>query len=77
MIKFQNKIFKSRLIDLPEFGEVLISVNTLNNLLMTDLGEYTSIEASEIDNEIFYFVDDDQIDLPDDQLLMLLTSEIL
>lgn len=76
MITFQNATFKSREINLTEFGNVLISTNPLNTLLMNESGSYISEEAIKIDELIFYFVEEDEIDLPDNEFRNLLLSQI-
>ena len=76
MIQFKDALFKTRTIELPEFGEVLISTNSLNEILMDDEGAYMSSEAEYIDQNIFYFVEDHEIDLPEKKLQELLISEI-
>jgi len=74
MIQFQNKEFPTRVLNLPEFGEVLISTTSLNDLLLRD-DDYTSDEASAIDEEIFYFVEEEQIKLSYDNIIKLLSTE--
>jgi hypothetical protein len=63
-IKFQNQNFKLRELDLPEFGNVLISTFSLNDKLMNENGSYVSEEALNIDERIFYFVEENEISLP-------------
>lgn len=77
MITFQNTTFKSREINLTEFGDVLISTNALNTLLMNESGSYVSEEAIKIDELIFYFVEEHAIDLPEDELRTLLLTEVI
>jgi len=75
-IEFQNKDFKVRKIELPEFGNVLISTNSLNELLLNDDGNYTSDEAEAVDEEIFYFVEDNEIEHSEKELIKLVTLEV-
>jgi hypothetical protein len=65
---FNNQIFKVREIDYPNCGNVLISTIALNELLMTDDATYSSEEARIIDEQIFYFVEDDEIELDEKDL---------
>lgn len=64
MIAFDNKNFKTRLVETEDFGEVLISVEELNDILLDDEGGYVSKEAEFVDEQIFYFVSKSEIDLP-------------
>ena len=75
-IEFQNREFKVREIELPEFGIVHISTNSLNDLLLNEDGSYTSNEAEEVDEKIFYFVEDNEIELSDEELIKVVTSEV-
>ena len=71
-IKFQNVEYKIREIDVPQIGAVLISTHILNNLLTDEFGAYVSKEARFIDEQIFYFVDDSEIELNEKLLTNLL-----
>lgn len=75
-IEFQNQEFKVREIGLPEFGNVLISTNSLNELLLDEDGGYTSNEAEIIDEKIFYFVENNEIELNEDELIKSVTLEL-
>ncbi len=75
-IIFENKEFKTREIDFPEFGNVLISTVSLNELLLKD-GIYVSDEAVNIDEQIFYFVDENEIKLSDENLIDLITKQLI
>lgn len=75
-IKFHKKSFIGRELLLPEFGQVLISVHELNNLLVDENGSYESEEAIMIDEKIFYFVTEEEIKYSSDKLTKLILSEI-
>ena len=75
-INFQNKEFKIRKIELPEFGNVFISVISLNELLLNKNGGYISEEANIIDEQIFYYVDDFEIEFDDEVLIKLIKLEV-
>lgn len=77
MISFNTKNYKTRLVHIDEFGEVLISVESLNSDLINQRGSYISTEAEFIDQQIFYFVSERQIDLPIKQLIKLVKTEVL
>lgn len=75
-INFQNKEFKVREVDFPEIGNVLISTNLLNDSLLNEHSGYVSDEATVVDENIFYFVDDNEMKLSDEELINLITQEI-
>lgn len=75
-INFQQKEFKVREVEFPEIGNVLISTNSLNVSLLNEYGGYVSDEAITVDENIFYFVDDNEMKLSDEELLNLITEEI-
>lgn len=75
MIDFQNIFYPARVVELPNDGEVLISVTSLNDVLLKD-DDHVSDEARYVDDQIFYFVEDSQINLDDEELITLLTKEV-
>lgn len=75
-ITFQNQNFKVREIEISEFGNVLISTNSLNELLLNEDGSYSSKEAQVIDEQIFYFVEDYEIDLDKEGLIKAIALEL-
>lgn len=75
-IEFQNNQYKVREVEIHEIGNVLISTTSLNHLLLNDDGSYVSDEAISIDESIYYFVDKNDIELSDDELISLLTTEV-
>jgi len=76
LIKFQNREFKAREIELSEIGTVLVSTNSLNELLLDKNGRYISDEAISVDERIFYFVEESEIALNSNELANLITSSI-
>lgn len=76
MITFQNIDYKSKTIFLSDFGNVLISTNSLNEKLLNNFGSYTSEEAFWIDEQIFFFVEDIDIDLPISKLTKLILKQV-
>jgi hypothetical protein len=75
-ITFCNNEFKIREVELPDWGKVLISTTSLNELILGESYNYTSDEARIIDEEIFYFVNDTEIEYKDEDLVKLLTLEV-
>ncbi|OAQ39875.1 hypothetical protein A5893_09920 [Pedobacter psychrophilus] len=74
-IEFHNKEYLIREIELPKIGNVLISTVELNDLLMNDKGGYVSDEAISVDEKIYYFVQENEIKLSDDDLIKLLKEQ--
>ncbi len=58
------------------FGERQVSTEKLNNNLMNLDGSYVSEYARLIDENIFYFVDEEDLKLDRDELIQLILSEI-
>ena len=56
-IEFQKKSYPIRRLVLPEFGDVLISTIAISDLLLDDEGKYISVQAEQIDQQLFYFVE--------------------
>lgn len=75
-IKFQNNEYKVREIELPEIGNILISITSLNQLLLNDNGRYVTDEAIFVDESIYYFVNENEIELSDDELINLISIEV-
>lgn len=75
-ISFQNRKFKLREIELPEIGNVLISTTSLNELLLNKDENYVSNEANIIDENIYFFVDNKEIELSYPDLLNLIIKEV-
>jgi hypothetical protein len=76
-LKFQNTDFKTREIELPDLGNVLISTSSLNNALMNNGSDYVSEEAKNIDEEIYFFVEDDEIELNEEDLIKIVSSQVV
>ncbi len=76
-VKFKDVEYIIREIELPELGIVLVSTNDLNNALMDNGCDYISEEAKNIDEEIFYFVEKNEILLKDEELINIISREIL
>ncbi len=74
-ITFQNIDYHIREIVLADVGRVLISTTALNEALMSGDGGYTSIEASNIDEEIYFFVEKYEIVLSDSELSNLVMMQ--
>lgn len=68
-IEFKNQIFKVRELDMPEFGNVLISTTTLCDLLIDGNGNYLSEEAISVDEKLFFFVEENEINSDESELI--------
>jgi hypothetical protein len=62
-IQFENKKFKIRQIQTKDGLKRIISSTELNNSLLTESGNYVSVEARKIDEQIYFFVDKPQLNL--------------
>lgn len=74
-IKFEGKQYPILLLNFP-FGERIISIEKLNDNLMNIDGSYVSDSARLIDEKIFYFVDEENLNLTNEILIQLILSEI-
>ncbi len=61
MIKFNGKEYSTKQLHIPDFGERLVSVESLEESLMDAEGFYVSDEAQVIDEKIFFYVPNDII----------------
>ena len=76
MIEFDGKEYPTKLLNIPNFGEKLISVESLEESLHDAEGFYVSDEARVVDEKIFFYVPDDVID-DDDESLTEFIEEIV
>lgn len=77
IINFQNKEFKVREIELPDLGNVFISTANLNDALMNNGSDYISKEAQNIDEQIYFFVEENEIELTEKDLVKLVILETI
>ena len=76
MISFQNRNFPTREILLPKSAEVLVATQSLNEKLFSENHHYDSVDAEQIDNQICYFVESEQIKLRENLLIEIITKQI-
>lgn len=69
LIKFNGKEYPTKLLNIPNFGEMLVSVESLEKSLHNAEGFYVSDEAQVIDEKIFFFVPDDVIDKDEKEIV--------
>lgn len=70
-IKFKNKEYKLREIELPELGNVFISTTSFNDALLNNGSDFVSKEAQIIDEEIYFFVEENEIEFNEADLVKL------
>ncbi len=75
MIIYNNNYYKSKDLFLPFFGTVLIATTSLLSFLIDENYEYTSEFAQVLDEQIFFFVDDEAINLSDKQLINIIKKQ--
>ena len=67
---FDSQDYTIRVIDTPTYGTVKIADTTLCDALMDDTYEdFVSDEAIEVDGGIFFYVEPEHINLPEDELV--------
>ena len=76
MIEFDGKEYPTKLLNIPGFGERLVSVESLEKSLMDAEGFYASDEALAIDEKIFFYVPDDVIN-EDEKSLVDFIMEVM
>ena len=76
-IEFKCEEFRIREIDLPTIGNVYISTISLNDKLLDEKGSYVSEEASRIDEQIYFFVEEEQIVFREEELTKIILSQVL
>ncbi len=74
-IKFQNKEYRIREIELPGLGIVLISTTNLSDALMNNRSDYVSDVAQNIDEEIYFFVEENEIEMDEVDLANLICQQ--
>lgn len=76
-ISYKNIEYPMRTIVLPSWGVVTISTIELSvKLLTSDSGNYVSKQAQHIDEQIFYYVDKNVIDLSEIDLQKQILKEL-
>jgi len=77
ILKFDQTTYLIRTIPTPVFGEVDVASVSLNDKLMEVAGRYISEEARLIDEQIFFYVDDDVLHNSEEYLIKYLEEEVL
>ena len=64
-MEYKGKEYPAVWVEIPGWGEYIVSVESLEKELLPDGVTYTDEEARYIDEQIFYYVDDDEIERED------------
>ncbi|GMN08970.1 hypothetical protein MTsPCn9_05740 [Croceitalea sp. MTPC9] len=76
-ISFRGVKYPIKTINFSEQGKCLIGTNRLNEKLISQEGYYTSRKARVIDENIFYYVEEKDINLTSKELIKKINSEIV
>lgn len=74
-LKFQDREYSLREINLPDIGTVTISTVELNDALLNSRYDYVSEEAQVIDEGIYFFVEEEEIGLEESKLSELIALQ--
>lgn len=74
-VEFENKEYVVKEIKLPRIGNVYISTTSLNDALMYNGNDYVSVEAQKIDEMIYFFVEENEIEMNEEDLIKLVIRE--
>ena len=78
-ITLNGNTYKARIVNLPNEGTVMIATLALSEALFKDgdsAHEYVSDEAEEIDEEIFFYVEENELELPVNELIAIIQKSI-
>lgn len=75
-ITFQGNEYIIRIIDTEEYGTVQVATTNLADALLPEGIDHVSDEAEDIDNGIFFYVEEDEINLPEEELISLIEESI-
>lgn len=67
-VEYEGRSYPVRILDIPKIGTVKVATELLGSRIIGDDGLPVSIEAERIDEGIFYYVGDDMIDKPDEEI---------
>ena len=75
-ITFQGNEYIIRIIDTEEYGTVQVATTNLADALLPEGIDHVSDEEEDIDNGIFFYVEEDEINLPEEELISLIEESI-
>lgn len=67
-VEFENTNYKIRQLEIKGLGTRYIASVILNNLLVSEEGYYTSDEARYVDEQIYFFVEPEKLEINDLEL---------
>jgi hypothetical protein len=76
-IVFQKSEYPIREVEIPNFGNIIVSTINLSDKLLNKGYCYVSEKAQLIDEQIFYYVDLEQMKLSDKEIAKIILSEII
>ena len=69
-IDYEGKLYPYLWLEIPNWGIYRVSTSSLSNALMeNDLATYKSEEARHIDEMFFFFVEDEDFQLSDEEII--------
>ncbi len=74
-ICFKNKKFNIRKINYKGYGDIILGPEKLSNLLIYN-NDYINEEARKIDDTILFYVPDNIIDLPEENIINYLDNNL-
>lgn len=74
-IEFNGKSYPAREVCLED-NDYTISVSSLNEALLDGNGNYVSENAKNIDEDIFYYLEDSDIEKPDEEIIKILEDNL-
>ena len=74
-VKFENRKYRLREIEIEGEGTRIIGSTVLNNKLLTNDGHYKSDKARFIDEQIYFFVEPAQLKLNDNELVKFVKED--
>lgn len=75
-IKFNNRNYKIRMLNVRDAGLVNVGSAALNRLLVSGEGSYVSDEAKYTDDQIYYFISPASFKLSDKKLAYKILEEM-
>ncbi len=75
-IIFNGKQYPSRELEHPLFGDILISTISLNNDLINEHGKYVNKSAVNVDEMVFYFMEENEIILSENELTDQISKQV-
>ena len=76
LIEFKHVEYPLIALYLEGYGHVTISTTNLSDVLMEGLGKYVSEIARYIDEKIFYYIDPEDVWLPEEKLKLKILQNL-